>query len=101
MGHSTLLYECIFHDKRLASQGVAKVDFMKDANIQYVDWRPSSTDVVYVYNNDIRMKRIGSDGKLGDEIRLTSSGVPGRLCKFSCNVLSKQIFHILIFDHEL
>jgi len=48
----------------------------EDANIQYVDWRPSSTDVVYVYNNDIRMKRIESDGKLGDEIRLTSSGVP-------------------------
>ena len=75
----------------------------EDANIQYVDWRPSSTDVVYVYNNDIRMKRIGSDGKLGDEIRLTSSGVPGKLCKFSFNVLSKQIFPflILIFYHEL
>ena len=50
----------------------------EDANLQYVDWRPKSTDVVYVYENDIRMKRIGPDGKLGDEIRLTSSGVPGK-----------------------
>ena len=70
----------------------------EDANIQYVDWRPSSTDVVYVYNNDIRMKRIGSDGKLGDEIRLTSSGVPGKLCKFCFNVLSKQINPVFYFD---
>ena len=49
----------------------------EDANLQYVDWRPMSTDLVYVYENDIRMKRIGSDGKLGNDIRLTSSGVPG------------------------
>ena len=55
----------------------------EEANVQYVDWRPSSSDVVYVYDNDIRMKRIGSNGKLGDEIRLTSSGVPGKKCKFS------------------
>ena len=72
----------------------------EDANIQYVDWRPSSTDVVYVYNNDIRMKRIGSDGKLGDEIRLTSSGVPGKLCKFLVMHFQRKSF-ILIFDHEL
>ena len=50
----------------------------EDAKLQYVDWRPMSTDLVYVYNNDIRMKRIGSDGKLEKDIRLTSSGVPGK-----------------------
>ena len=53
------------------------VDVEEDANLQYVDWRPMSTDVIYVFKNDIRMRRLGSDGKLGDEIRLTNSGVPG------------------------
>ena len=48
-----------------------------DAYLQYVDWRPMSTDVIYVYNNDIRMQRLDSNGKLSNEIRLTSSGVPG------------------------
>ena len=48
-----------------------------DAYLQYVDWRPMSTDVIYVYNNDIRMQRLDSNGKLGKEVRLTSSGVPG------------------------
>ena len=45
------------------------------------------------------MKRIESDGKLGDEIRLTSSGVPGKLCKFSCSGRSNKI--ISIYDYEL
>ena len=48
-----------------------------DAYLQYVDWRPMSTDVIYVYENDIRMQRLDLNGKLGNEIRLTSSGVPG------------------------
>jgi hypothetical protein len=48
-----------------------------DDYLQYVDWRPMSTDVIYVYENDIRMQRLDSNGKLGNEIRLTSSGVPG------------------------
>ena len=57
-----------------------------EAYLQYVDWRPMSTDVIYVYNNDIRMRRLDSKGKLGDEIRLTNSGVPGYL-KTNHNVL--------------
>ena len=48
-----------------------------DSYLQYVDWRPMSTDVIYVYNNDIRMQRLDSNGILGNEIRLTTSGVPG------------------------
>ena len=48
-----------------------------NAYIQYVDWRPMSSDVVYVFENDIRMKRLDSRGKLGNEIRLTTSGIPG------------------------
>ena len=48
-----------------------------EAFLQYVNWRPTSSDLMYVYNNDIRMRRLDSMGILEDEIRLTNSGVPG------------------------
>ena len=47
----------------------------EDAYLQYVDWRPQSTDLIFVFENDIRMRRIESSNE--NDILLTDSGVPG------------------------
>ena len=47
----------------------------EDTYLQYVDWRPQSTDLIFVFENDIRMRRIESSNE--NDILLTDSGVPG------------------------